>query len=188
MPYPRSPFNRLTTLVVRTTGDAAALAPVMRKLTTEVDATQPVYGVQTLEQALVDSLAPRRFNLFLLVTFAATAVTLALIGIYGVIAYSVSQRTQEIGIRVALGARRGEIVRMVLGEGMAMAGSGIVVGTAAALALTRLMQSLLYDVEPHDVPTFAVVVLTLAVTALAACCGPALKAALIDPMAALRRD
>jgi putative ABC transport system permease protein len=188
MTYPRSPFNRLTRLVVRTTGDAAALAPVMRKLTAEVDRTQPVYGLQTLEQALSDSLAPRRFNLFLLVTFAGTAVMLALIGIYGVIAYSVSQRTQEIGIRVALGARRGEIVRMVLREGMVMAGGGVVVGVVAALGLTRLMQSLLYDVEPHDGPTFVWVVFTLTVTALAACFGPALRAALVDPMVALRHE
>ena len=98
------------------------------------------------------------------------------------------RNVRRIGIRVALGARRREIVQMVLREGMLMGGGGIVVGTLAALAMTRLMQNLLYDVEPHDTATFATVVLSLFVTTLAACCGPALKAALLDPVIALRRD
>jgi putative ABC transport system permease protein len=188
MSYPRSPFNRLTTFMVKMSGNAAIAAPDFRRLTSEIDATQPVYAVQTLQEALSDSIAPRRFNLFLLVSFAGTALLLALIGIYGVIAFSVAQRAHEIGIRVALGARRNEIVRMVLREGMSVAAGGIVAGVAAALWLTRLMQNLLYGVQPNDAPTFAAVVLALAAMALLACFGPAVRAAQVDPVVALRRD
>lgn len=103
----------------------------------------------TLEQALADSIAPRRFNLFLLGTFAAAALLLALIGIYGVITYSVAQRTYEIGVRMALGARRSEVVRMVVRQGMGVVLAGILIGLAAAFALTRVMESLLYEVETN---------------------------------------
>jgi putative ABC transport system permease protein len=142
--------------------------------------------VTTLEQVLSDSIAPRRFNLFLLGTFAAAALLMALVGIYGVIAYSVTERTREIGIRMALGAQRSEVVRMVVGQGMKIAVAGIAVGLAAALAMTRLMSSLLYEVHPNDPFTFVVVAVTLAATALLASWGPALKAALVDPLTALR--
>ena len=141
-----------------------------------------------MERALSDSIAPRRFNLFLLEVFAATALLIALVGIYGVIAYSVTQRTHEIGIRAALGARRGEIVWMVLRQGMGMALAGIAAGLAAARGLTGLMASLLYAVEPNDPQTLAAVAATLMVTALVACWGPALKAATLDSMTALRHN
>jgi putative ABC transport system permease protein len=117
-------------VAVRTAGDALAMAPAIRKLISGIDPTQPVYNVKTLEQALSDSIAPRRFNLFLLGTFAAAALLLALVGTYGVIAYSVAERTREIGVRMALGAQRHEVVRMVVREGMAMALAGMAAGLA----------------------------------------------------------
>jgi putative ABC transport system permease protein len=115
-------------------------------------------------------------------------VLLALIGIYGVMSYAVTQRTQEIGIRMALGARRGEIVRMVVGQGMAVALAGIAVGIAAALGLTGLMATLLFDVRPNDPPTFVTVAIALTATALVASWIPALKAARVDPLLALRYE
>ena len=188
IPYQQSPFFAGGSLAVRTAGDALAMAPAIRKLILGIDPTQPVYSVKTLEQALADSVAPRRFNLFLMGTFAAAALLLALVGIYGVIAYSVAERTREIGVRMALGAQRHEVVRMVVGEGMAMALAGIAAGLAGAWGLTRLIASLLYDVKANDPPTFAAVAAALAATAMLACCVPALKAARVDPMVALRYE
>jgi len=160
----------------------------MRKLISGIDPTQPVYNVKTLEQALADSIAPRRFNLFLLGTFAAVALLLALVGIYGVIAYSVTERTREIGVRMALGAQRREVVRMVVREGMAMALAGMAAGLAGAWSLTHWMASLLYDVKAADPATFAAVSAALAATAMLACWIPALKAARVDPVVALRYE
>ncbi len=176
------------TVMVKTTGDPWTVAPAIRKLVSQVDKAQPAFDVMTMEQALADSIAPRRFNLFLLGAFAVTAVLLALIGIYGVIAYSVTQRTHEIGIRIALGAQRGEVVGLVVRQGIVISLAGILLGMIAATGLTRLMESLLYDVKPNDPQTFAVVALVLATTALAACWGPALRAALVDPIVALRYE
>jgi putative ABC transport system permease protein len=160
----------------------------IEKIAANIDRTQPVYDVQTLEQALSGSVAPRRFNLFLLGTFAGTALLLAIVGIYGVVAYSVSLRTQEIGVRMALGASRGQVLGMVIVKGVGLTIAGIFLGISAALGLTRLMVSLLYDVKAADPTTFVSVAVLLAVTALLACLGPALRAALIDPMIALRRE
>lgn len=148
----------------------------------------PYMNSKPFEQALNDSIAPRRFNMFLLGAFAVTALLLALVGIYGVIAYSVAQRSHEIGVRMALGAQRGEIVRMVVGQGMRTAFASIGIGLAAALGLTRLMASLLYDVKPNDPQTFAAVGAALGATALLACWVPAVKAAWIDPIIALRYE
>jgi len=175
-------------LAIRTSGDPLAAAAGVRKLIAEADPGQPVYGVTTLDRLLASSIAPRRFNLFVLGSFAATALLLALIGIYGVIAYSVAQRTHEIGIRMALGAQRTEVVGMVAREGMTIALAGMVLGFAAAAGLTRLMASLLYGVKPTDLPTFAAVAAALGATALVACWSTALRAALVDPMVALRTE
>ena len=175
-------------LAVRTAGDPLAVATGIRKLISEADPGQPVYGVTTLDRLLSGSIAPRRFNLFVLGTFALTALLLALIGIYGVIAYSIAQRTHEIGIRMALGAQRTEVVGMVARDGMRIALAGMVIGLAAAAGLTRLMATLLYDLRPTDLPTFAAVAAALGATALVACWSTALKAALIDPMVALRSE
>jgi putative ABC transport system permease protein len=188
VPYERMPLNRSMRIAARVRGSATALAPAVREAVRQVDPTQPAYEFSTLEQALADSIAPRRFNLFLLGVFAATAMLLATIGIYGVVAYAVAQRTREIGVRMALGARRSEIAWMVTRQGFRIALWGIVPGVAAAAALTRLMASLLYEVKPNDLWTFAAAAGALAFTALAACCGPALRAASVDPIVALRHD
>jgi putative ABC transport system permease protein len=176
------------TLAIRTTDDPATAAPSIRALLTNTDRTLPLFEVKPLDEVLANSIAARRFNMMLLATFAGSALLLALIGIYGLIAYSVAQRTHEIGVRVALGAGRRDVVRMVVRQGLAIVTVGMIVGIGAALALTRFMSSLLYEISPTDPWTFAVVVGTLSITALAACCGPAIRAARVDPMVALRCD
>jgi putative ABC transport system permease protein len=188
MPYERLPLSRSMRVLVRTTGNVAVTAPTVRQRISGIDRTQPLYEFQTLEEALSASITPRRFNLFLLGTFAITALLLALIGTYGVIAYSVSLRTREIGIRLALGARREEILGMVVRQGMTLALAGTAIGVIAALALTRLMTSLLYDVKPNDPWTFAAVAMSLTATALVATLVPALRAAHVDPLVALRYE
>jgi putative ABC transport system permease protein len=186
IPYTQAPvFCRLDVLV-KTARSPAAVLPEVRKIVQRLDPSQPPYGITTLESALAESIAPRRFNLFLLGSFAGGALLLALIGIYGVMSYAVTQRTQEIGVRMALGARHGEIVRMVVSQGMAVALTGIVTGTAAALGLTRLMGSLLFDVKPNDPMTFAAVAVGLTAITLVASWLPAFKASRVDPLVALR--
>ena len=179
-----APFG--ITIVMRMRSDARAAAAQIRTLLAGIDRSQAIYNVNTLEATLAESVAPRRFNMLLLGVFAASALVLALIGIYAVIAYAVAQRTHEIGVRMALGAERRAVVMMIVRQGMAIAVAGLVLGIAAALALTRVMTGLLYEVTPTDPATFAVVIGALAATALAACCGPALKAARVDPLVALR--
>jgi putative ABC transport system permease protein len=187
-PYRQSFYNGASDIVVRVLGDAAALAPTVRRAIAEIDGSQPAFEMQSLESALARTIAPRRFNLFLLGTFAGSALLLSVIGIYGAMAYAVTQRTHEIGVRMALGARRGEIVRMVVRQGMVVALTGIVSGTAAAFGLTRLMAALLYDVKSTDPWTFAAVAIALTVTSLLASWIPALQAARVDPLRALRYE
>ena len=187
-PYHQSPFIRRHDVVVRAAGDPRALATAVRKAITDIDPTQPVYGVATLEQNLADSIAPRRFNMFLLVVFASVALALAVIGIYGVMSYAVSQRTHEIGVRMALGASREDVVGSVVRQGMLVASLGILAGGLAALGLTRLMSSLLYDVKPNDPAIFAIICLVLGAAALLACSIPAFRASRVDPVVALRYE
>jgi putative ABC transport system permease protein len=186
VPYKQSPFLRAANVTVRVASDPLSVAPALRQLISEIDKSQPVYDVKTLEEALADSIAPRRFNLYLIGTLATVALLLAVIGVYGVIAYSVAQRTHEIGVRMALGATRSEVIGMVVRQGLGVALAGIGTGVAGAYLLTRMMESLLYQVKPTDPQTFAAVAIALALTALIASWGPALKAALIDPVIALR--
>lgn len=188
IPYQLPPMGNSVRVAVRLAGDPRPMEPAIRKLAAGVDPTQPIYEFGTLEDALADSIAPRRFTLFLLGVFAATALVMALVGIYGVMAYSVTRRTREIGIRMALGAQRREVITAIVREGMAIALVGIAAGVVAALALTHLIASQLYDVKPNDPWTFATVSLALAATSLLACLGPASRASRIDPIIALRHE
>jgi ABC-type antimicrobial peptide transport system permease subunit len=147
-----------------------------------------IYETKPLEDIVADSLAARRFSMILLGVFAALALLLSSIGIYGVISYVVGQRTHEIGIRMALGAQRSHVLALMLGEGMKMALLGVVIGIAAALGLTHLMASMLFGVSATDPITFCGVALVLAGVALAACYIPARRAMRVDPMVALRYE
>jgi putative ABC transport system permease protein len=180
-------FARFTA-VIRTAGDPRAVGADVRSRILEIDPTLPIFDVMTMDQTLADSIAPRRLNVFLLGTFATAALLLALIGIYGVMSYAVVQRTPEIGVRMALGAQPAEVVRMVVRQGMWVVAVGIVAGLVGALALTTMIAGLLYDVQPHDLPTFGAVTAVLMATAFIACCGPARTAARIDPVVALRYE
>ena len=175
-----------TTVTIRTNTDPMSIAPSLRTMLSTIDRTQPLFDVKPLDVALADSIAPRRLTLLLLGTFALSALLLVIVGIYGVVAYAVAQRTQEIGVRIALGATRRQVVTMVVGQGIALTLGGIALGLAAAMASTPLMTGLLYEVTPTDLATFAAAVVTVVGTAFAACCGPAVKASLIDPLVALR--
>lgn len=176
------------TLALRIDGDPLAAAPGIRKALSAVDPTQSIFGVRTMEQALAATIAPRRFNLLLFGTFALVALLLAALGVYGVVAYAVAERTHEIGIRLALGAERRRVVGMIVRQGMISVVAGITMGLLSALAASRLMASLLYEVGPTDAPTFAVVTLLLTAIAFIACATPALKAAVVDPVTALKAE
>ena len=188
MPYQRIGRSRSMRVVVRAGNAASIIAQPVREVLAEVDATQPAYQFESLDRALAGSVAPRRFQLALLAVFAASALMLAVIGIYGVMAWSVTERSREIGVRIALGARQSAIVLLVVGQGMRLAALGIAAGLLAAAGLTRVMASLLWGVKPDDIGTFVVVTFAMAATALAACWMPALRAARIDPAVALRRE
>jgi len=174
--------------VVRTSGDPLALASSLRAAIRQVDPDLPVSRVQTLEQLWGVSTAPQRFNLWLFGSFAALALILAAIGIYGVMAYNVAQRTREIAIRMAMGARRSDVLRLVLTQSILPAAAGVFLGLSAALALTRLMTSLLFGLTATDPATFTAVALLLILVALAATYMPARRATQVDPLVALRYE
>jgi predicted permease len=175
-------------VLVRFAGDSQAAGTAIRSSIKEINSEQVMYNVQTMEEIIADSLAARRVSMIVLGVFAALALGLASMGIYGVISYLVGQRTREIGIRMALGAKQAEVLRMILSEGLRMTLIGIAVGLVAAFGLTRLMANLLFGVSATDPLTFAGVGLILTVVALAACYVPARRAMRVDPMVALRYE
>jgi putative ABC transport system permease protein len=186
------PFRQETpndmNLVVRSTTDTASLMPAIRAAVAAVDKDQPVFGVETMKQLVADSLSTRRATFVLLGLFSALALVLAGIGIYGVMAYSVAQRTYEIGIRIAVGAQHKDVLRLVLGEGARLAVWGLGLGLVAALGLTSLLSSLLFEVRASDPLTYAGVSGVLTLVAVVACYVPARRAMRVDPMVALRYE
>jgi putative ABC transport system permease protein len=175
-------------LVVRSETDAAALAGAVKGRVWQVDGLIPVTRAQTMVEVMGESVEARRFNMLLLGVFSAVAMLLAAVGIYGVMSYTVAQRTREIGVRIALGARSRDVIRMVVGRGMLLTSIGAAAGLALSLALTRLMSGMLFGVGANDPLTFAIVSLLLAGVALLACYIPARRAARVDPMVALRTE
>ena len=192
-PYVETPFGlgappRTMTLVMHTTSDPASLTNPVRSVVRSIDPSLPAYKIQTLEQAVATSVEKPRFTMLLLTVFAGLALILATVGVYGVMSYSVAQRTREIGIRKALGAKPRDIFKLVMKQGVVLAAIGVTLGVIAAFALTRVMSSLLYAVSATDPITFIGIALLLTAVALLACYLPARKATKVNPMVALRHD
>jgi predicted permease len=175
-------------VVLRTQGDPTAVMGAVHRAVAELDSREVVYGVQTMQGVLAGSLAPRRLSMILLSAFAVLALALCCIGIYGVISHLVGQRTHEIGVRMALGAQRSDVMRLVLGHGLRMALLGVIIGIIVALGLTRLIASQLFGVSANDPLTFVAVGVLLTVVALLACYIPARRAIRVDPVVALKYE
>jgi len=175
-------------LAVRTQGDPAALTAAVRREVRALNADLPLFDVSTLEQRLAASVASRRFGLLLLGAFAALALALAAVGLSGVIAYGVAERTREIGIRMALGADRGSVLGMVVGKGIAMAAAGVLLGLPVAFGLSRFLASALYGIAPSDPVTYLQIPVVLLSAALLAAYLPARRATKVDPVIALREE
>jgi predicted permease len=174
------------TMVIRTTVEPQTMARTAEETVRSLDRNLPVSGVMTLENVIADTLWQPRFNLQLIGIFAALAMALAAIGLYGVMSHSVAQRAREVGLRMALGANRRDVLKLVVGQGMKLALAGVALGLGASLALTRLMEKLLFEVSATDFSTFAVIAVLLTLVALVACWIPARRATKVDPMVALR--
>ncbi len=177
-----------TRVVLLTNTDPLSYVAAVRQQIQSVDRELPIYAVFTMNQLIEQSVASRRFNLLLLSVFAVVALLLAAVGIYGVMSYATAQRTNEIGIRMALGASRGAVFQLIIGQGMRVVAMGLLTGLLGAFALTRWMEMLLFEVRATDPLTFAGVALLLAAVALLACYLPARRATKVDPMIALRHD
>jgi putative ABC transport system permease protein len=182
------PWKRWMSLVMRSSTDPGELAREAERQIWALDRGIPPTSVLTMKDVMDASVTPRKFNLTLMMIFAGVAIVLAAIGIYGVVAYSVTQRTHEIGIRVALGAHRRDVMRLVLNEGARLAALGTILGLAGAAALTRFMASFLFGIGVRDPLTFLAVGATLILVAAIACCVPARRAMRVDPTVALRYE
>jgi putative ABC transport system permease protein len=187
IPFLQNPIRGMN-LVVNASLAPAALTAAVRAEVRTIDPEIPVARISTMEKLIDESIAQPRFRTFLIGIFSAVAMLLAAIGIYGVVAYSVSQRTHEIGIRMALGARRSDVMRMVVRQGMRLTLAGVVLGVIGALALTRLTANLLFGVGATDPLTFTAISILLSLVALLACYIPARRASRLDPMAALAHN
>jgi putative ABC transport system permease protein len=187
VPHPQFPTG-FSTIVVKTNAEPNAMISAVRREIVAVDKDQAVFKVTTLEQLMGDSILNRKFFMLLLLVFAALALVLAAVGIYGVMSYVASQRTHEIGIRMALGAQASDVLKLIIGNGMSLALIGVAAGLAGAFALTRIMAGVLFGVSTTDTLTFASVSAGLIVIALIACYLPARRATRVDPLVALRYE
>ena len=187
LPASQAPLDDMT-LLVRTTIDPLSIVGAVRQAVWSVDPNQPLSDIKTLEKVVDDSVAQRRLNMMLMALFGGLAMLLSAVGIYGLLSHAVTQRTQEMGIRMALGAQVGDVLKLVLRQGMTLALAGVAIGIAGAFALTRLIRGLLFGVQPNDAMTFVVVAGVLTIVALVACYLPARRATKVDPLIALRYE
>jgi putative ABC transport system permease protein len=186
-PFGQVPQSDMT-VIIKGTADPNQLLGSVRQAVKNLDPDQPIYNPRTMDEIRAESVAPERLNLTLLSLFAGLALVLAIVGIYGVMSYSVTQRTHEIGIRMAIGARPSDVFRMILGQGMKLALIGVVIGLASAFALTRLMATMLFGVQPTDATTFSVISVLLIAVALLACYLPGRRATKVEPVISLRYE
>jgi len=186
-PFAQLPFNGMT-VIVKASGDPKQLIAAARAQVKAVDPDQPIYGIRTMDEIRAESVAPERLNLTLLSIFAGLALVLAIVGIYGVMSYTVTQRTHEIGIRMAIGAQPRDVFKLVIGQGMTLALIGVALGLVGAFGLTRLMATMLFGVEPTDPATFASIAVLLTAVALVACYIPGRRATKVDPVVSLRYE
>jgi ABC-type antimicrobial peptide transport system permease subunit len=175
-------------IIAQTSANPMPLVPAIARVVQSVDKDAPITHIETVDQIIANSAAEPRFQTALVGSFGTLGLLLAIIGVYGVISYSVVQQTHEIGVRMALGAQRRDILHMILREGMLLAITGIAIGIGGALALTRVLRSMLFEIEPTDPATFVGVAIFLTIAALAACYIPARRAMKVDPMVALRHE
>jgi putative ABC transport system permease protein len=187
IPHAQHPVDGLT-MVIRTKGNPRLAIPEARAVLKQLDPNLPLASIATMEEIVAESVAARRFSLILLAGFAGIALLLAAIGIYGVLSYTVGQRTREIGVRMAMGAPRSHVLRLVVGEGVMLVAVGLAIGVVATRAATGLMRGLLYEVQPSDPTTLMLVGVVLAFVAMAASYLPARRAAAVDPVTALRAE
>jgi putative ABC transport system permease protein len=186
-PYLQMPFSGMT-VIVKGASEPNQLLSSIRQTVKNLDPDQPIYNPRTMGEIRAESVAPERLNLTLLSIFAGIALVLAIVGIYGVMSYSVTQRTHEIGIRMAIGASQVDVFKMILGHGMKLAFIGIGLGLLGAFGLTRLMESMLFGVEPTDITTFSAIAVLLATVALLACYLPGRRATKVEPTVSLRYE
>jgi putative ABC transport system permease protein len=175
-------------VVVKTTAEPGAMLNTMRQQVSELDPALPIFGIQTMREIRNNNVAPERLNLGLLGGFAALALVLAVIGLYGLLAFTVTQRQREIGVRLALGAQRYQVLNLIVGQGCRLIAFGIALGLLGSFALTRVLSALLFEITPTDTLTFSTVTIVLFAVALAACYIPARRAANVDPIVALRHE
>lgn len=187
MPLSQMPFGSMT-FVVRSAGDASSLIEPARAAIWAVNPSQTIYRTATLDELVRKTVSPRRFALAVIVGFAGVALLLAIAGVYGVLSAIMTARLREVGLRVALGASRWDIVRLVLGRGLAMAGVGLAIGLAASLAAAQLLRSFLFEIKPADPMAIAVATVVMSLAALTACYLPARRAAAADPITVLRTE
>src|SRR5678816_1762482 len=186
-PLYQQPLRNMA-VVVKTTSEPTAMLTTMRQQVSQLDPALPIFGIQTMREIRNNNVAPERLNLGLLGGFAALALLLAIIGLYGLLAFTVTQRQREIGIRMALGAQRFDVLNLVVGQGMRLILAGVVIGLLGSFGLTRVLASVLFKVGPTDPLTFVTVTFSLCAVALLACYVPARRATKVDPMVALRYE